>query len=187
MQPPHMRPQIVIQNRDHDPNVLFERFRKRGSKEFTGQEDPLTANDWLAHTENIFDLFRCTGRQQVHLAASIFTGMADIWRKALNDGYQNIANDDAWTTFKEQFTEKYVPSHIKRQMAVEFQLPKQGDMIALQYVTKFERMSWYALELINTEQKKIIKFLEGLNPIIERDATGVVLLATFQEAVKRAH
>ena len=68
---------------------------------------------------------------------------------------------------KDQFTEKYVPAHIKRQMVVEFQLLKQGDMTVLQYVMKFERLSWYAPELVNTEEKKIIKFLEGLNPILE--------------------
>ena len=71
-------------------------------------------------------------------------------------------------------------------MAMEFQLLKQGDMTVLQYVTKFERLSRYAPELVNTEEKKIIKFLEGLNPIIEQDATGVVLPVTFQEAVRRA-
>ncbi|KAJ8633208.1 hypothetical protein MRB53_026544 [Persea americana] len=43
-QPPPMSPlgmNIVINNKDHDPNVLFERFRKRGPKEFSSQEDPL--------------------------------------------------------------------------------------------------------------------------------------------------
>ena len=104
--------------------MLFENFRKRGPKEFTGQENPLVVDDWLSHTENIFDLFRCTGRQQVHLATSMFTGLADIWWKTLKDGYQNIANDDTWTTFKEQFDERYVPSHIKWQKAIEFQLLK---------------------------------------------------------------
>ena len=167
--------------------MLYEKFRKSGLNEFTRQEDPLAVDDWLAHIENIFDLFRCIDRQQVHLVASMFTSLADIWWKTLRDGYQNIENDTAWTMLKEQFTEKYVPSHIKRQIAVEFQGLKQGNMTVLQYVIKFERLSRYAPVLINTEQKKIIKFLEGLNPIIERDATGVVLLATFQEAVKRAH
>ena len=57
--------QIVFNNRGNDPNDLFERFRKRGSKEFTGQEDQLVVDDWLEHAENIFELFRCTGRQQV--------------------------------------------------------------------------------------------------------------------------
>ena len=99
--------------------------------------------------------------------------------KKLKDGYQNIANDDIWTTFKGQFTEKYVPSHIKRQMAVEFQLLKQGNMTVLQYITKFERLSRYTQELIDTEQKKIVRFLEGLNPIIESDATGVVPTCYF--------
>ena len=54
-------------------------------------------------------------------------------------------------------------------------------------VTKFERLARYAQELIDTEQKKITKFIEGLNPIIMRDATGVVPPATFDEAVKRAY
>ena len=60
-------------------------------------------------------------------------------------------------------------------------------MTVSQYVTKFERLSRYAPELVNTEEKKIMKFLEGLNPIIERDATSVVLPTTLQEAVKRAY
>ena len=60
-------------------------------------------------------------------------------------------------------------------------------MTVLEYVTKFERLGRYAKELIDTEQKKITKFLEGLNPIIMRDATGVVPPATFDEAVKRAY
>ena len=60
-----------------------------------------------------------------------------------------------------------MPAHIKRQMAVEFQLLKERDMTVLQYVMKFERLSRYAPKLVNTKEKKIIKFLEGLNPILE--------------------
>ncbi|XXG53552.1 hypothetical protein AAC387_Pa03g1635 [Persea americana] len=50
-------------------------------------------------------------------------------------------------------------------------------------------MKWlkYAPELVDIVQKKVTKFLEGLNPIIERDATGVVPPATFDEVVKRAY
>ena len=51
-QPPG--PQIVMNNLEHDPNALFEHFRKRGPKEFTGHEDPLAVDDWLEHMENIF-------------------------------------------------------------------------------------------------------------------------------------
>ena len=60
-------------------------------------------------------------------------------------------------------------------------------MTVLEYLTKFERLSRYAPDLINTVEKKITKFLEGLNPIIERDATSVVPPATFEEAIRRAY
>ena len=60
-------------------------------------------------------------------------------------------------------------------------------MAVLEFVTNFKRLARYARELIDTEQKKITKFLEGFNSIIMRDATRVVLPATFDEAVKRAY
>ena len=98
-----------------------------------------------------------------------------------------MVDETAWETFKNHFSDKYVPSHIKRQKAIEFQQLKQGNMTVLEYVTKFERLGRYARELIDTEQKKITKFLEGLNPILMKDAIGVVPPATFDKAVKRAY
>ena len=80
--------QFVFNNRGHDPNDLYERFRKRGPKEFTGQEDPLAADDWLEYTENIYEIFQCTGKQRVDLAASMFTGLADIWWKTVKAEYR---------------------------------------------------------------------------------------------------
>ena len=99
----------------------------------------------------------------------MFTGLADIWWKTVKAEYRTMADAEAWGNFKTQFSDKYVPTHIKRQKAIEFQQLVQ------------------AHELINTVEKKIAKFLEGLNPIIERDATGVVPPVTFEEAVRRAY
>ena len=60
MQAPPPGTQIVFNSRGNDPNDLFERFQKRCPQEFTGQEDPLAADDWFEHMENVF---RCTGKQ----------------------------------------------------------------------------------------------------------------------------
>ena len=73
----HLGPNIVINNREQDPNILFERFRKRAPKEFSSQEDPLAVDDWIVNTEKIFDVCTCTGRQKVNLIASLFYGLAD--------------------------------------------------------------------------------------------------------------
>ena len=180
-------PNIVINNRDHDPNLLFERFRKRAPKEFSGHEDPLNADDWSTNTEKIFDVFTCTGRQQVHLTASLFYGLADTWWQMVKEQYLTMANEGAWEAFKTQFLDKYIPSRVKRQKAIEFQQLKQGSMTVLEYVTKFEWLARYAPELVDIVQKKITKFMEGMNPIIERDATGVVPPTTFDEAIKWAY
>ncbi|XXG82765.1 hypothetical protein AAC387_Pa10g0657 [Persea americana] len=99
--------QFVFNNRGHDPNDLYERFRKRGPKEFTGQEDPLAADDRLEYTENIYEIFQCTGKQRVDLAAS-------IWWKTVKAEYRTMADAEAWGNFKTQFSDEYVSTHIKR-------------------------------------------------------------------------
>ena len=112
--------QFIFNNRGHDPNDLYERFRKRGSKEFTGQEDPLVADDWLRYTENIYEIFQCTGKQRVDLAASMFTGLANIWWKTIKAGYRTMPDAKVWANFKTQFSDKYVLTHVKRQKAIKF-------------------------------------------------------------------
>ena len=80
-------PNIIINNRDRDPNILFERFRKSGPKEFSGQEDPLAADDWLVNTEKIFYVFTSTCIQKVNLTASLFFGLADTWWQTAKEPY----------------------------------------------------------------------------------------------------
>ena len=108
-------------HRGNDPNVLYERFRKRGPKEFAGTEDPMAADDWLEQIENIFEIFTCTGLERVQLTASMFTGLADSWWKTVRAEYRDMPDGQTWLIFKRQFGEKYIPSHIRRQRAAEFQ------------------------------------------------------------------
>ena len=116
-----------------------------------------------------------------------FTGLTDSWWKTVRAAYREMPDGQIWQNFRRQFGEKYIPSHVRRQRAAEFQRLVQGSMTVLEYVTKFERLSRYAPELIDTMEKKVTRFLEGLNPLIEKDATGNTPPATFEEAVKRAY
>ena len=93
-------PNIIINNREQDPNILSERFRKRAPKEFSGQEDLLAVDDWIVNTEKIFDVFTCTGRQKVNLTAALFYGLADTWWQTVKEPYQTMADETAWETIK---------------------------------------------------------------------------------------
>ena len=92
----------------------------------------------------------------------MFAGLTDIWWKTVKAEYMTMADAEVWDNLKKQFSDKYVPGHVKRQKAIEFQQPVQGNMTVIEYLTKFERLSRYAPDLINTMEKKIAKFLEGL-------------------------
>ena len=87
-----MAPPVGGNNRANDPNVLYERYRKRDPKESLGTENPLSADDWLEHTENIFEIFTCTCRERVQLAASMFTRLADIWWKTVRPAYAAVVD-----------------------------------------------------------------------------------------------
>lgn len=41
---------VVVQSRETDPNTLSEKCRKRGAIEFTANDDPLQADEWIVHT-----------------------------------------------------------------------------------------------------------------------------------------
>ena len=71
--------QAVVPIREVDPNVIFEKFLKRGPPEFTDTEDPLVADDWIVRMEKIFRVLECTGPQRVQLAAYMFRSVAEDW------------------------------------------------------------------------------------------------------------
>ena len=96
------------QPRDSDPNSLYEKFRKWGAIEFTGLEDPLTADEWIVHTKNVFDTLQCTCRQKVALATSMLRDVTDTWWKSVRPPLRTIADADAWTTFERQFQKKFI-------------------------------------------------------------------------------
>ena len=179
--------QIVIAQRDNDPSALLEKILKMGAKEFFGNEDALESDNWLDNTENIFEVFRSTGHQRVTLAAYMFRHLADTWWKIVKPPYQTIADGEALATFNKQFAKKHVPGHIKKKKAVGFMQLKQGNMSVLDYVNKFDRLSTCAPHIIDTKQKKIDRFLQGLHPVIKKDATGITPPSTYDDTVKRAY
>ena len=75
------------------------------------------------------------------LAASMFIGLANIWWKTIKVEYRTVVDAEAWGNFKKQFGDKYVPTHVKRQKAIESQQLLQGNMTILEYLTKFESLS----------------------------------------------
>lgn len=114
--------------RETDPNELFEKFRKRNTPEFYGNEDPMLADDFLVQMEKIFAVFKCTKVQEVQLIAYMFRGVADIWWTTIKTIYDTMAEDTTWTAFSKEFDEKFIPTHVKTLKMREFKRLLHGQL-----------------------------------------------------------
>ena len=133
--------QAVVPIREVDPNVIFEKFLKRGPPEFMGTEDPLVADDWIVRMEKIFRVFECTGSQRVQPAAYMFRSVAEDWWRTVQRPYELIGDEAAWTAFRTDFLRKFIPIHVREQKLREFQDLVQGDMDVYQYELRFTQLS----------------------------------------------
>ena len=67
-----------------------------------------------------------------------------------------------WPEFRAAFRTHHVPQGVIK-LKKEFQDLKQGSMSVNEYVTKFTQLSHYALNEVDTDEKKQECFLNGLN------------------------
>ena len=116
------------QAKEYNLDELVEKFRKRFPPEFHGIDDPADADEWVVQMEKIYKVFKCTGIQQVQLAAHMFRGAATRWWKTVKHPYEMVAEDVAWKTFANQFQKKFIPERYRDQKMEEFERLVQGDL-----------------------------------------------------------
>jgi hypothetical protein len=89
-----------------------------------------------------------------------------------------------WQEFKNSFCSHHVPLRVMK-LKKEFEDLKQSSMSVSEYVTRFTQLSHYALDNVDTNEKKQDCFLNGLN-----DGLAYALEArdfvNFQDMVDKA-
>ncbi|XXG89231.1 hypothetical protein AAC387_Pa12g1283 [Persea americana] len=186
LQRPTQPSQLIMPAKVVEPNDMFDKFKKRAPPQFYGNEDPLDADEWVVQIEKIFEVFKCTRKERVQLAAYMLRGKAEMWWKSVKTPYETIEDDTAWTSFSTLFRTKFVPLHITALKVVEFELLQQGENSVQEYEQQFTNLSRFAPSLVKTEADKVMKFIRGLNPRIKAKVTSVTL-DTFEENLRRAY
>lgn len=71
---------------------------------------------------------------------------------------------------------------------MEFEQFKQGDLSVTDYVYQFNRLSWFAEESVDTDEKRKKKerFIRGLRDILHMEVTSQHR-STFEDAMEQAH
>ncbi|XP_027062028.1 uncharacterized protein [Coffea arabica] len=87
--------------------------------------------------------------------------------------------------FMREFNAKFFPPLIQERKEDEFIRLHQGTQTVAEYQSQFTRLSKFAPELIMTEQRRIRRFVQGLNVEIQKDL-AVAQINAFSNAVEKA-
>jgi hypothetical protein len=110
-------------------------------------------------------------------------GPATDWWDAYVEAHEEPESIN-WQEFKNSFRSHHVPLRVMK-LKKEFEDLKQGSMSVSEYVTRFTQLSHYALDNVDTDEKKQEWFLNGRNDglayaLEARDFTN------FQDMVDKA-
>jgi hypothetical protein len=134
---------------------------------FVKAEDPLEADEWIRVIEQKFGLLRCSETQKPLFAAQQLRGPASTWWGNFV-AVQPANHQVTWEEFKVAFREHYILEGVLHMKQEEFMKLKQGGDTVNQYLNKFNHLSQYAIDQVNTDLKKKNCFMRGLNDRLQR-------------------
>jgi hypothetical protein len=131
--------------------------------------------------EQMFGLVRCTETQKPLFAAQQLRGLASTWWGNFV-AVQPTGHQVTWDEFKLALREHYVPDGVLHMKQEEFIRLKQGGDTVMQYLNKFNNLSQYAIDQVNTDLKKKNCFRRRLNDRLQRKMATCMDL-TYSRAV----
>ena len=162
--------QVLVNNQQQGRNgngrSTLSEFMRNSPPTFTETAEPLDADDWIRTIEDLLALVNCNeDHEKVLYASHCLGGTARAWW----DGFKVMQGDRVitWDNFKEGFCIAHIPSGIMAIKKREFRALKQGSGSVKEYMQKFNLLSRYAPEDVNTEAAKMKRFMEGLQQTLQ--------------------
>jgi hypothetical protein len=144
----------------------------------------MDVDDWLITIEKKLQVVQSNNREKVLFASHQLEGPAADWWDTYVEAHEEPKSIN-WKEFKNSFRSHHVPLGVMKLKKKEYEDLKQGSMSVSEYVTRFTQLSCYALDNVDTNEKKQDWFLNGLN-----DGLAYVLEAldfiNFQDMVDKA-
>nr|XP_027098878.1 uncharacterized protein LOC113718157 [Coffea arabica] len=176
-------------NQQRDPEVgedrALDRFQKFAPPKFLGGPEPEIAENWFEQMEDIFAALHYTEERQVTFAVFQLEGVARSWWNVVRAKWHREQTPHTWLNFTREFNEKFLSPLIQEKREDEFIKLRQGASSIAEYETQFTRLSKFAPELVFSEQKRIRRFVQGLNVEIQKDLAAAQI-DTFKDSLEKA-
>ncbi|XP_071933796.1 uncharacterized protein [Coffea arabica] len=163
----------------------LERFLKFGPPKFYGGPESEIAEGWWERISDIFAALNYAKERQVTFAAFQFEGAARSWWILVRVNWDRNHTPRTWANFTREFNAKFLLSLIQEKREDDFIKCNQGATSVAEYEVQFTKLSRFAPELIATEQRRVRRFVQGLNVEIQ-EGLAAVRIDTFADAVERA-
>ena len=157
--------------------MVFQ-FNKLNPPKFERGVNPLKYEEWKRKMENLFEILECPTRFKVALTTYQFEGEAEYWWETVKP--RGGEDPMTWERLTELLEHKYCPRDVQRMMEEKFLGLKQGRMTAMEHAAKFNELGRFALHQINTEERKMDHFEQGLRGDIKSLIAGHTF-SNFQE------
>jgi hypothetical protein len=144
------------------PRDRLEDFQCTTPPTFSHSVESMDADDWLKTVEKKLQVVQCNNRERVLLASHQLTWSTADWWDAYVEAHEEHDTIN-WNEFKIDFRSHHAPQGVIKPNKKEFQDLKQGSMTVSEYVTRFTQLSRYALNDVDTDEKKQECFLNGLD------------------------
>ncbi|KAK1610109.1 hypothetical protein QYE76_033782 [Lolium multiflorum] len=144
----------------------------------------MDAEDWLMDTERKLKTVGCNDEEKIRYTTYLLSGPAASWWENL----VAVHPPDkvfTWEEFKKKFRDAHVPESVVELKKREFDELRQNTAPIMQYVRDFNRLSRYAPEDVDTEEKRKKRFMKGMNPYMKMQLR-LARTAEFQELIDSA-
>lgn len=154
------------QNQNDDPEgnqrSTVSDFQKTNPPTFSKGQYPLEPDDWLRTIENNLEVAAVGVNERVLYATHYLAGPARAWWEATK-AIQQADHIITWNEFKDKFRKKHIPSGLVERKKDEFRRLRQGSKDVVSYLDEFIELARYAPDDVDTEKKRIERFLNGLH------------------------
>jgi hypothetical protein len=129
---------------------------------FTEAGEPLEADHWLRAMESKIGLLHYTEVQKTLFATQQLWGDASAWW-ANYTATRPVDYQVLWAEFRNAFCAYYIPAGVMRKKRQEFMDLTQGVRSVHDYSKQFSHLAQYALDQVDTDEKKKDRFMIGLS------------------------
>ncbi|XP_027184156.1 uncharacterized protein LOC113782462 [Coffea eugenioides] len=157
----------------------LERFQKFAPPKFIGGPNPDLAEGWLDRMLDIFAALGYSEERQISFVVFQFEGVARTWWNVIKATWEREQTPWTWVNFTWEFNEKYLPPIVQERPENDFIRLRQGASSVAEYETLSLRSG-----SVQTEQKRIRRFVQGLNVEIQ-EALAAAQLHTFSQALEK--